>query len=197
MPNGFTQDIYSGKNVSLRDYLMGVGRGMTFSIMQRDEGSGPVKLVEQKDSYHTKALNDAANRLAILEKMTSQEIEIYCETEYKEEYSRWKKYKEDREAVQSRYEYMLAQVEAWNCPPILATTKETAIKYLKESLEFDCGYQGSPPINDLVPGDWHSEQIKQAKNDIEYHRLEEAKETANRKERNMYIKTFLDSLPDA
>lgn len=62
MPSGMTADIYEGKDVSLRDYLMTVGRGMGFAILQRDDDSSePVKVTEAEADtrYHDGCLRDA------------------------------------------------------------------------------------------------------------------------------------------
>lgn len=194
MPNGFTSALYDGDQ-SLRDYLMGVGRGMSFSIMQRDEGNGPVRLLDEKSSWYSKALREAQQRLDYLIDMTTDQIVAQCSKEYSEACSSWKKYNEEQDAIKSRYEYMLAQVEEWNCPPVLSSTKESAIKYIEESLDYDCKHYTPQPQN-FTPEEWHEREIKNTKDNIEYYRLEEAKEIARHKERNMYIKTFLDSLPE-
>jgi hypothetical protein len=73
MPNGFTASIYEGKPTSLRDYLMGVARGMGYSIMQRDDAPGtPVREVEASDYYRQRG-DELRSQLADLDCLTVAE----------------------------------------------------------------------------------------------------------------------------
>lgn len=201
MPNGYTADIYEGKDVSLADYLMKVGRSMGFAIMQRDDPLDvPVKPVEETNSYRDKAIESAQATLAELKITSVEEASHRAKTEYEEALFKYQSDREDRLAMRGRYQAMITQVEQWSPDPLVLPVKEQALKYLHESMEHDCGkpgeemrYYSTPKL--LSGEEWIANERYHAKRDIKYHTDERDRELASVSERNLWIKTFLNSLP--
>ena len=201
MPNGYTADIYEGKPTTLADYLMGVGRGMGFAIMQRDDpASEPVRRVEPQTRYYDEALAEARAVLADLDGLTMAQAAERASAEYEAEVSSWLEERDRRLGMRSRYVDMIAQVEAWEPDPLVRVVKEQAIKYLRESLDFDVGPEGEEmryrPYPRLLGGaEWVNAKRAKAQRDVEYNEAERAKEIERAAERNRWIDAFLGSLP--
>lgn len=201
MPNGYTAAIYEGKDVTLRDYLMGVARGYTLAIMQRDEDlRKPVRRVEPQTRYHDEGIDAAEKRLREVAATSVEEANRKAAEEYKAACADWEIEKDRRLAMRARYEAMVQQVEAWEPDPLVAYLKEGALKHLVDSMKFDCGEPGEEmryrPYPKLLAGaEWIDEQVRKARKDIDYHREERAKELKRTAERNAHIDAFLRSLP--
>lgn len=201
MPSGLTSDIYEGKDVSLRDYLMQVGRGMGFAIMQRDDPyDEPVKEVEEQ-SYYSKQLRRYSEEVAELEAMSDEDL-------VEDERKRREDAIESRRAgieksltLRARYEDMRKQVVGWDCPAIMESTREYALKQLDESIRFDCGEKGNedrfyhvPKVN-TDPDSIRAERIAHINSMIERCAESKKAEDERNSERSKYIRAFLDSLP--
>lgn len=201
MPNGYTADIYDGKPVTLRSYLMGVGRSMGFAVVQRDEAaSEPVRTVEPRTSYHDKALAEARATLAEIDSLSTTEAVQCAIADYEKANEEWLASRDRIRAMRSRYEQMIREVEAWEPDQLVLVVKEQALKYLRESMEFDCGdtkaeMRWSPPPRRLSGAEWLNDRRAKARHDIEYHEAERRKEIERTEERNRWITAFLNSLP--
>lgn len=205
MPMGITAAIYEGEDVSVRDYLMGVGRQMGFAIMQRDESMAePVKPVEPHTSYYDEQIQNAEARLAELDAMTEAQADRAAREDHAQKLKAWQDRRDEKQALRERYEAMVEKVEAWEPDPLIAETTETkelALKYLRESIEFDCDKPGDTFLFDSEPqpvtGDlWLTGQRLEAERNLKYgidHRREELERV---EERNRYISAFLRSLPE-
>jgi hypothetical protein len=201
MPNGYTAAIYEGRDVSLREYLMNVGRSMGFAIMQRDDDpNAPVRLTEPQTKYHDDAIRKAEETLARVSRMTADEAQGAAADEYEQAIKHRREAVEQHRILRERYEAMIARVKEWEPEPLIARVKEQAIKYLLESMDFDC--HGDLPTfpSEPVPKNgeqWVEGQVAKARREIEYHGQERAREIASTAERNAWISAFLRSLPDA
>lgn len=203
MPNGYTAAIYEGKPVTLRDYLMGIGRGMGFAILQRDaDRDDPVKLTEPSTGHAERSLADARTRRRVLEQMTPEDAQAAAYADFKDATARWEADLEKSLAMRARYEDMIAQVEAWRPDPLVEGAKEMALRYLRESADFDCGKPGEEmryrPKPELLGGRaWLEREIAEAQRSIAHYEKSIAEELERTAERNRYIEAFLSSLPPA
>lgn len=198
MPSGITSAIYEGKEpVSLRDYLMSVSRQMGYAIMQRDDSlSEPVKPTSVPNFYVTN-VEEAEAELAKLDAMTPAEIAQAAEREFRDQSAAHALAKAENAALQARYEDMIRQVEAWHPDKLIASTKDYALRYLRESLEHDCGrvYPGEPVAKE--PLEWFLDKRKDAVRHLEFARERLVEMNEREAERNRHIHAFLRSLPDA
>lgn len=206
MPSGITAAIYDGSDTTLRGYLMQIGRGMGFAVMQRDDDPRePVKPVEPQTGYYERELTRSRERLAELEAMTPRTARVAAREAADAARSAWADRRDHKLALRGRYEEMIRQVEAWEPEPLIATEtqiKEEALKYLRESIEFDCGKPGEemryyPKPQTLTPDDWLKREIEATRAAIDRHEQSIREERTRTAERNRYITAFLASLPPA
>lgn len=198
MPTGYTATLYDGEQ-SLRDFLMGIGRGMGFAITQRDDDpSGPVREVEPS-GYHDQLIAEYESKLASLGDLTDEEALSLAREEYRDTLRRHEEAVAKRRALVERYARMLHDVEAWDPPALVAGAKELAIEQLQRSIKFDCGgnvYPGKPeePTSGAA---WLAARRAECHEMLSYHEGARAKEVARTNDRNRYVRAFLDSLPGA
>lgn len=202
MPNGFTAPIYEGReDFTLRDYLMGVGRGMGFAIMQRGEDpSSPIKYVEPSTYYDDEQIRKAQATLAELDGMTIEEAGARLAAERAAADERRRDSVQKTLAMRARYERMIRGVEAWDPVPLMDSTKEQALKYLRESMEFDCGRPGEEARfldhqTAFDGAEWLTQERRRAQEQITRSREHIAAERKRTAERNRYIDAFYESLP--
>lgn len=203
MPSGITQDVYDGSNADLRDYLMRVGRQMMFSVLQRDEGPGPVRIPEDAGSgsrYAHERVREAEARIAELQGMDTLSRLRAAHAAHVERLASWTEIQEKKAVVRARYADMQAKLEAWEPEPLVAYVKEHALRYLAESIEYDCPDR-EPKFSwdfepvESAPSVWWvdamNEAVKRrdmAREDIEkYERVE--------RERREHVEAFYRSLP--
>lgn len=194
MPTGITSDIYDGKDLTLRGYLLRVGRSMSYSIMQRDSPLDEPPKRSEPSRYHAEALAKAEARVEELLGMLEEQAAPLAAEAHEQAMARYEHERAANQELRERYEKMIAAVEGWTPDPLVAQTKEYALKQLRESLDFDCGYRSSPPQR-RSPMEWWENEIGAARNAAQYHREEGAKEIARAAERNLYIDALYASLP--
>ena len=201
MPSGITAAIYEGETTTLRDYLMTVGRQMGYAILQRDADRGePVRTAEPNTHYHDERVREARATLSDLASITPEQAAERARADYEKAHTAWCESREKNEALRARYEDMLQQVEEWEPDPLIAGTKVYAIKYLRESIEFDCGRPDEEsrwnrePV-ESTPEQWVEKQRAEALRTLEYNLEGRGKEIQRTTERNAYIEAFLNSLP--
>lgn len=199
MPSGLTADIYEGKDVTLRDYLLRVGRSMGYAILQRDDDpDAPVKRSEPSTSYYDESEAKAEERITWLRSLTPAQVADEAHAEYLTLLKDWKQRRVDRDALRARYEAMIAEVAAWQPDPLIESTKTNAIKYLRESIDFDCGTGewDKEPV-EKEPRAWLQAELDEAARSVQYAVTHRAEEIARTNERNRYIDAFHASLPGA
>jgi hypothetical protein len=201
MPNGFTSKIYDGEPQSLRDYLMGVGRGFGFAIMQRDDPwDAPVRHVKPSN-YHVEKIAEATEKLRELETMTTAEAHAAAREDYDAALVKWQDRNETNRLMGVRYDQMIDQVEAWDPGDArFDDLKEQALKYLRESRDFDVSNEEQQrrynPYPTMLSGDGWLHREKKAQRDlIDYHTEQNRQEIKRADERNEWIDAFLKSLP--
>jgi hypothetical protein len=200
MPMGITADIYDDKDVELPDYLRGVARSMTTFIHMRDEPiNAELTKRDLRGTYHDEKIAAAKETLAELAMMGDAEAARRAKADHAEELAAWNKRKDESDRLRERYGAMKEQVEAWDCPEIIAYVKEHAIKYLDESIDFDChdydnqdGYFAAP--KELTANEWMDDQIAKAKRSLDYNTAELANTEKRDAEFSEHIDAFLDSL---
>lgn len=197
MPSGITAALYEGEQ-SLRDYLMGVGRVMGYAIHQREEGNGPVTRSEP-ESWYVKRLADATVAYADALAMTPAEAAEKGRAEHEKREAEKAEGRAKCEAIKARYEEMIQQVEAWQPHPLMLTTKEEALRQLRDSMEFDFGgsYYEPAPMPERTPEQWRAHYVEIARLAVDDYRLNAEKEAQRNAERAAYQDAFFESLPPA
>lgn len=203
MPSGITSDIYEGKDVSLRDYLMKVGRQMSLAIHQRDEdSSAPIRLRKPYTAYSDEQETKGLQRIKELDDMSLVEAAEAARAEYKKAQLAYKNELATRQTLLKRYTDMRKQVEAWEPHPKVAYVKEHALKFIDESIDFDCHgtteeemmkYYPHPEKKSAVR--WLKESYKSAERSIKYARESRTEELNRVANFNQHIEAFLGSLP--
>lgn len=200
MPMGITAEIYEGKEVTLRDYLMRVGRSMSMAIMQRDSDQDePVKL-RQESEYAHRSVREHRAELTRLQGLSAADAAREAAQEFTEASERYEATKAEKAALRLRYETMLAQVEAWEPDPKVEYVKEHAIKYLRESIDFDCGHDGDDmryydKPERLDGPAWLAKKLADEARSLEYAEKQLAEEIERVADFNEHITAFLESLP--
>lgn len=158
MPTGYTAPLHDGEDITFEQFALRCSRAMGAAIMQRDEHPDVEIRERVVEDYEinrvTKAQKDLALALgwSLAEWQSKQEKEMADAKEYALRYAT------DREAMRSRYQAMLAQVEAWT-PPTHEHTglRDFMIEQIESSIKFDCG-DWTPSIPEGLPVSEYAEK---------------------------------------
>lgn len=198
MPSGITADIYEGKDVSLRDYLMTVGRQMSMAMMQRDDDpKEPVKL-RKPSSYALDSLEQAILERHRLADLTEAEAKGEAAKEWHAATAAHREAAKENDELKARYKSMIAKVQAWQPEPDVEYVKGHALRYLQESLKFDCAYvyPGDPGDKPKPTDVWLTEKITEVERQITYFTKQWEDEVERVSDFNKHILAFHRSLPD-
>lgn len=199
MPTGYTADVGDGKVTDFATFAMQCARAFGALITMRDEPSN-AQIPDEfaPHDFHAKRLAEAKAELARLQALTVDQQTAEADAAHRSAVASWDRYEADKAAKRSRYETMLASVEAWR-PPTAdhAGMKKFMREQLTESIRFDCGpsYGARPVPRSRLQ--WYDDALAKARRDVEYHEAEHAKEVERAKSRTAWVKALRASLVSA
>lgn len=200
MPSGLTCKIYSGEELTLRDFALRCV--IQFSAGYCASQQGEKELPKDKapilkvDNYYEEQILEAEKEL---EKWVSlQNNHEEAQKLYDEQYAQNMRFNatvdEERKKIEKRYNTVLEKVKAWDIPVEYTSLKELMLKQLKENIEWDCTPY-TPYNKERVPiEEWLKVKIKLAKRDLDYHTKELQEEKRRITEYNNYLKGLYDVL---
>lgn len=198
MPTGYTAPVQDGKITTLREFALCCARGMGVCITMRDDPSdAPIpERFEPNTKYCDeeikcnidileKALH-APDSECIAEIQTENTMIIHQNAEYGIRFYIQKK----------RYADMLDLVVGWQCSPEIQSLKD----FMVEQLQMTIRVHGDSPhvvkLKNSNPDEWRVEKIKEARKEIEHHTRRRQEEIARTEDRNAWLKSLRDCLPE-
>lgn len=202
MPSGYTSDIYDGKDVSLRDFILTCARGMGFLLPMRDD-SRNAEIPKRFDPspYHRQELEKFIAKLSELDSLTSRQIRERARKNYQREVCRFEDYKRENESRRDRYQAMLLSVRSWDHPKELDGLFDLMIEQIEKSTRFDVNDEIGisewwPEPHRKTGDEWLRYQIKSLIGYIAYHSKQYIAEIERTEERNRYLDLLWTSLPE-
>lgn len=193
MPTGFTDAVKDG--ISFTEFALQCARAFGACISLRDEPLS-AEIPEFKPSdYHHVALRAARNKLAELQTLTPKQATDAATCAYNKECERYASILQERKELRTKYETMLARVEAWQPP---TAEHEGLKKFMREqltcSIENDCddSYYSIPLQQ--AGTDWLARQLEAVARSIKYHEEEQAAEVLRVVQRNAWVRALRASL---
>jgi len=198
MPTGYTSDIYDGKIVNGKDFILQCARAFGACIMMREDSlDKPIPEEFQPNTYHKEELENAKKNLQEIFDLSDEEIQTRIKSEFNERIERDKKCRKENKALENRYNKALAEVLEWQPPTDdHKELKKFAIDQLKESIKYDCSYYKmyEPDFTKPTITEWRELRITTCMNDINYHSQKWDEEVKRTAERNQWIKDLRESL---
>jgi hypothetical protein len=198
MPTGYTADIYEGKQVSGRDFILTCARAFGALVSMRDD-SLDVQIPNEfiPSTYHKEALEQEQSRLNEIMALSEEDIEKKIEDDYQATLKSNELYYKKLTDLKARYESTLAEVKLWEPPtPDHIALKEYAIGQLQKSIEYDCGriekYLEIPKKPSTK--EWLENRIESANWGIEYHTKSNEEEIRRAAENTDWVKALKESL---
>jgi hypothetical protein len=200
MPSGLTFKIYSGEELTLRDFALRCVRqlGAGYFASQQGEKELPKDKapILKVDNYHEIKILKAEKELEKWENLRNNLEE--AQKLYDEQYAQNMQYNtavnEERKEIKKRYNTVLEKVKAWDIPIEYNSLKELMLKQLTESIKWDCAPY-TPYKEEKVPiEEWIEVRIRLAKRDLDYHTKEFQEEKRRIAEYNNYLKGLYDAL---
>jgi len=197
MPTGYTAGIADGTTADFRTFALTCSRAFGATVMQRDDPMNEPPKHREPTDYHVKAIAEARAEEERLGRLTDDEalVEMLEERTKAEQYAA--DYAALKDADRSRYEAMLAEVEAWEPPtPDHAELKAFMRQQIEQSINFDCSdyTPAVPPI--VTASEWLAEKRAKAARDVAYHSEGNAKEIERCAQANAWIDALYASLSD-
>lgn len=198
MPTGYTADLYEGKEVSFRDFVLRCARAMGAAVMLRDHTMEVVPTPENVtsgSSYYIERLLQVRADLARWEAMSPGEVEAETERYNNERREAFAEAVAKDARIKAAYGAMLQQVQAWE-PPTEdhVGLKEFMIEQLASSIQHDCGVKEEWYAT-RTPDEHKDKTLKSLRRELA--RLEDdvEKETERNESRVEWVRALHDSLP--
>lgn len=196
MPNGYTADIYEGKEGadSARAYLWKCVRGFGVCIEQRDDDyDAPIKLPDLSNSYNVKSLAEDKAQLETLLARSDEEWQALYDQYIAE--VRQKVEEETRDAAEKsqRYTKVLKELKALEFSDNLMHLRKNALEWIEGDLE-RYGKVSEYYTKELNVSlqEWKNALIKQAQWGITYHEREIKRELAVRAEQLKFLSDLVE-----
>jgi hypothetical protein len=198
MPTGYTWGVSNGSITSEKEYILQCARAFGATIMMRDEPlSTPIPDEFPLSSYHSEKLNQLNVELEEVNKLSDAEIEERIELENWNAIESNKRYRNENEVENKRYEDMLIKVNEWNPPTEEhVSLKKFCIDQIIESTKWQTDLDKFYPLEipKLNPEEWKINRIERINKDILYHTRHHEEEVARTKNRNVWIQQLRESL---
>jgi hypothetical protein len=194
MPTGYTSGIGEGKIKTFKEFALLCSRAFGATIAMRDEPlDAKIPADFKVDSYHTKQLSEAQERLARIKKMSDAELDRETHMEFAASLERYNARMAEIKLTRERYEAFLAQAKGWT-PPTAGhfNIKKFMIEQISDSIEWDCVEPEKP--RRLSIEEWRKNAIDEAVGDIDYHSKEALAEQELVEGRNRWLKQLRESL---
>jgi hypothetical protein len=196
MPTGYTHDVQNGKITEFRDFAERCARAMGVAILMRDDPMDKrIPDAFEVDGYHSKAATKANAELIDLMGLSVEECKRHADEQRESRIAEREESRKRRDAERSRYEAMLAKVEAWEPPSEEHQNfKKFMRDQLTESIRFDCGdYDMSYPP-EQTGEEWRADRAESIRSTIAYHENGHAEEVQRTKDRNEWVRLMRESL---
>jgi len=196
MPTGYTLDLYDGKNITFKEFVMKCARAFGALISMKDESlNAPIPEHLEPSDYHLKEIEKAKKRLEEVNRWDEDRAEQEADRVYEKALKKRKEFIKKNSAIRKRYEDMLAKVLKWEPPSSdHENLKQFMIQQLKDSIKFDC-YTPEMPRR-LSGEEYKQQEINNALSNIEYHSKEYAEEVDRVQRNNKWLQLLRDSLQD-
>lgn len=196
MPTGYTAAVKDGEITEFGDFAKHCARAFGAFYHMRDEPSDAPLRMEEPSGYFAKRLPEAQAELKRLEGLTDDEWRTEWEQWWAEEQASHKRRMAQNAETRSRYESMIAKVEAW-APPSdeHVEFKEFMLSQLRESLQFDTWKETAPDHWSLDT--FKAQKVSAAQRDITYLTEHFDKERKAIESRRRWAEQLLESLGEA
>jgi len=196
MPTGYTAGIKD--NMTFDQFVWGCARAMGALVLMRDEpADAPIPERLEPSTYHPDQLDKAGSRLDDLQSMSAEDADSAAKSAYDDEAKQAKEAIQEANALRSKYIKMLNRVNDWVSPTNDHDGfKDFMVEQLEKSIKFDCStdYWETQNHIKLSGAEWMHKALGKALKDIEYHKVEYAKEIERTEDRNKWISKLRNSL---
>lgn len=190
MPTALTYDIYRGKKVKFRDFVIKCA-GFEPIVGKRGE---TIPDEFYPDNTHLQEVEAAKSILAEAESWTDEKAEKEAKRDFDKNISSFKGACKRIEKIRQAYLAMLNQVENW-VPPTQdhQEMKNTMVNQLTESIKFDCSRSPIKPKR-LSGEQYRVQLINWARQEIAYKNKCHAEEMALVTKKNDWLRSLRRSL---
>jgi hypothetical protein len=194
MATGYTAAIADG--ISFPTFALQCARAFGALVMMRDDPSdAPIPEQFAPSNYHANALIDLQATMVRLDGMSHEQAAEAATADYNHACEYRKARIAEKEALRTKYEAMLAQVQAWPVPtPDHVGLKDFMVTQIEQSIEWDCKVYPEEAPRQFSGAEWLSNQIAETRRLIAYHEKEDREERERTATRNAWVKALRDSL---
>lgn len=197
MPTGYTCYIEDGKIDNAKDFIILCTRNFGATIDMRDEPMDtPIPEKFEPDTYASKNLKKAMDKLEYLNSLTDENIQEIIDKEYKRKQTDCDEQIKKDKIKNNRYAKVLSEIKAWNPPtPEHKNLKEFAINQIEMSTEYlnDDYYEKEKRQPKPTVKEWKEAAFESCLKDIKYYREENQKEIDRTNKRNEWFKALRES----
>ena len=188
------------KGYTFEKFALSCARAFGACIDMRDDPADkPIPKAFKPSDYHVKAVTKAKERIAMLEKLTTEQADCFALKEWKSACRELQKHIDEMLVQRNRYETMLQKAKAWT-PPTAEHEglKAFMIKQLEETIAFDCQVSDyrkqQAKLKPLTAAEWVEQEMAEAQRDVKYHTEENKQEVERTFGRTKWVQDLRASL---
>ena len=147
MPTGYTHNIKDG--ISFKKFALQCARAFGALIEMRDEPfDAEIPDEIEVDDFHKRAIKSSKKELEQLLKMSREEIEKACETDFQKSMKDWNETNKEKSDLLAKYNQKLLEAKAW-IPPTEdhKGLKDFMIQQITDSIKCDYDFISKPKKN--------------------------------------------------
>src|SRR6185437_719695 len=195
MPTGYTHEIYEGKDITGKEFILKCARAFGATAIMRDEPLNKEIPLFQPSTFYLDSLENEKKELVEYQNIVLNELQLELDQSFEQEVKRYKERVKQYSELEARYTKVLNEVKQW-----IPTTdehiklKNYAIEQLEQSIKHDCNqkYLTYPTKTDA--NEWLKYRVDSCKKNIEHYENEWNEEVERTNERNKWVKDLKESL---
>lgn len=195
MPTEYTSDIYDGKDITGKEFILKCARAFGAAVMMRDEPLSKEIATVEPSRYYLEQVKSEKARLKEYKSMSLEEVQKTIDENYESDLVRYHTRIKEANELEARYRKVLAEVQAWDSPSDEHDElKKYAINQLEESIKFDCGTSYIKLPVKTEASEWLETMIAHSEKQIPYYENQWNEEVERTEGRNDWIRLLKESV---
>ncbi len=203
MPTGYPADLYEGKPITFKQFVLNCARAFGALVTMRDESpDAPIPEEFKPSTYHKEQVEKELEELKQVKSWNKYCVELQANDEFeRQSRRRQSKVRQDvidnSKLIEARYNAMLEKVEAWKPPSEEHNElKIFMIEQLKKVIKFDCDHSFLVEPIKISDEEFKQKEIERLEKSIMYHQIEYKKEVERITKQNKWINDLRNSLKE-
>lgn len=197
MPTGYTAEITSNPDFTVRQFIINCARAFGACMHQRDEASTSPPRHREMGTFEAERVKKTEAALAESASTTLEQAAALAKADFEAKLKHWRESYERRGRDRCAYLEMRQKIEAWTPPTEEhVDLRKFMLSQIDDSIRFDCDYDWPAPLPE-APAVWLAAHRERDERALASAKKGLADETERVRKANAWIDALYASLPEA